>query len=249
MLVIELERIWGTVCTREAQKVLQSSSKVQMPPQYNEVALFLLGAQQWHCLYKRQVFYCFKRQDWVSSAFWEEEGGQIQYIVRGCDIADMLSRACLVLLGQLGQEIVSWHQDTPREIEGKKNSCCPSKCFRLWLVRFFRSILRFQWGPEFARYRIMKGSLLLYFVKQAYLIWKEKLEMLQTMKWKFKMTFQDRIALWRVYSLGIVLLLLGLTSATATSTSLCHWFRDQSKEISKCIWVYHHARSETLQSF
>lgn len=46
MLVIELERIWGTVCTREAQKVLQSSSKVQMPPQYNEVALFLLGAQQ-----------------------------------------------------------------------------------------------------------------------------------------------------------------------------------------------------------
>lgn len=46
--------------------------------------------------------------------------------------------------------------------------------------RGFRSILRLQCG--FARYRIIKGDLLLYFVEQAYLIWEEKLEMLRTMK-------------------------------------------------------------------
>lgn len=69
--------------------------------------------------------------------------------------------------------------------------------------RVFRSILRLP--CEFARYRIIKGDLLLYFVKQAYLIWEEKLEMLRTMKWKFQMTFQDRLVLWIVCSLGIML--------------------------------------------
>lgn len=73
-------------------------------------------------------------------------------------------------------------EKSPREAEGEK--ACPLNVVdgSSW-ERGFGLIVRLQW--EFARCRIMKGSLLLYFVKSAYLKWKEKLEMPQTMKWKF----------------------------------------------------------------